>query len=116
MMRGQIRPGVTVYSTPVRAAHPLSVWMSSVLGRLHGRGIDGHAGTVIIGAPGVNGGKSSGYSAPPQLFTGWNPRLVASGSVRPTPGGLPGTQAPSGEPVDAMTVAIARLSGMSGGR
>lgn len=115
-MRGMISPRTEVYAVPVRAAHPLSVWIAGALGKLYGRAVAGDNGAVIIGAPGVNSGKVTGYRNVPQVFTGYNPRRVAAGAVRNMPGGLPGTQAPWGEAPDALQVAVARLSGMSGGR
>lgn len=108
-------PRTEIYSVPVRAAHPISVWMASALGWLHGRAIAGDNGKIIIGQPGLNSGKATGYYVVPQMFVGWNPRKVAAGAVRPTPAGLPGTQAPAGEPPNALTLAIARLSGLTGG-
>lgn len=115
-MHDKIKPAVTTYAVPVRAAHPLSVWISSVLGKLHGRAIAGDNGAVRIGQPGMSSGRSYSYMAPEQLFIGYNARRVAAGAIRNNAGGLPGTQAPAGEPPDEMTAAIARLSGMTGGR
>jgi hypothetical protein len=92
-----IKPKVLHYNTPVHAAHPISVGMASALGTLYGRGINGQTGTIRYGypAPGTRR-KYGGYVNPPQMFTGWSPASVAGGSVRRSPGGLPGTQAPPG--------------------
>lgn len=92
-----VKPEVVHYSVPVREAHPFSQAIASALGRLYGRGINGHAGAVRYGYPAIGTrDRFGGYVFPPQLFIGWNPNRVASGTIRPTPGGLPGTQAPAG--------------------
>lgn len=92
-----IQPKVIRYTTPVHAAHPISVGMSVALGNLYGRGINGQNGTIRYGYPDIGTrSKYQGYVNPPQLFTGWNPRTAAGGAIRRTPGGLPGTQAPPG--------------------
>lgn len=85
------RPVVEQWNVPVRAPHPLAVRLASVLGNLHGRGIDGDTGTIIIGEP-ANGtrNKYGGYLNPQQAFAGWNPRKVAGGSIRVGGGALPG--------------------------
>lgn len=87
---------VTDYRVPVRSAHPLAVKIARQLGRLYGRNIAGDNGTIRYGAPGLSGGRRGyrGYVNPPQMFIGWNPHNVAGGTVRPTLGKLPGTQAP----------------------
>lgn len=88
---------VTDYRVPVRSAHPLAVMIARQLGRLYGRDIAAQSnGAIRFGQPGLSGGRRGywGYVNPPQLFVGWNPHKVAAGSVRPTLGKLPGTQAP----------------------
>lgn len=96
-MMNTIAPGVTHYSVPVREAHPISQRMAGALGWLYGRGVNGHNGAVRYGYLSPRA-KFTGYVSPQQMFIGWNPRRVASGSIRPTPNGLPGTQAPAGSP------------------
>jgi hypothetical protein len=90
-----IRPKVVHYAVPVHAAHPVSVGMISRLSALYARGINGNTGTIRYGYPQIGSReKFAGYAFPPQMFTGWNPRLAGAGTVRPTPGQLPGSQAP----------------------
>lgn len=94
---GIFRPRTHRVTVEVHEPHPISVAMASVLGTLHGRGIKGDTGTVLIGMVTPSGpGKYSGYVNPQQLFTGWNPRKVAGGAIRSNAQGLPGTQAPPG--------------------
>ncbi len=94
-MGALIRPQVLHYSTPVRAAHPLAQRIASALGSLYGRGINGNTGTIRYGYPQIGmREKYAGYVFPPQMFIGWNPANVAAGTIRPTLGQLPGTQAP----------------------
>lgn len=96
-MSALIRPQVLHYSTPVREAHPLSQRIAGALGALYGRGIDGRAGTIRYGYPQIGmREKFQGYVFPPQMFVGWNPHAVAGGTIRPTLGQLPGSQAPYG--------------------
>lgn len=102
-----INPEVTHYSVPVRSAHPISLRMAGALAWLHGRGINGHAGAVRYGYL-TPRAKFGGYVQPQQMFVGWNPRRVASGSIRPTPGGLPGTQAPAGSAPSPLLALIAQ--------
>jgi hypothetical protein len=94
-MPGTFRPQVLQYRTPVWAAHPVSQWMASAIGRIWGKGISGGRGTIIYGYPQIGmRAKFQGYAYPQQMFTGWNPSTVAGGRIIPSPGGLPGTQAP----------------------
>jgi hypothetical protein len=85
------KQAVESYNVPVRAAHPLAVRLSSVLGTLTGNGINGHTGTVLIGQPAMGTrNKYGGYLNPLQQFLGWNPNKVAAGHIMATPGRLPG--------------------------
>lgn len=91
-----IRPGIDEYRTPVRAAAPQAVALARALGALFGRGINGQAGTVRYGYPAIGDrAKYAGYAIPPQLFTGFDPRKVAAGAFRGTPGALPSTSSPT---------------------
>lgn len=63
--------------------HPVSVWQARALGDIYGRAIAGYRGTVSTGASRNGSGRVadpavgfSGYAAPPQLFTGWNPAYL----------------------------------------
>lgn len=90
-----IQPRSLHYSTPVREAHPLAQRIASSLGALYGRGIDGRTGTIRFGYPQIGmREKFQGYVFPPQMFIGWSPNRVAGGTIRPTLGQLPGSQAP----------------------
>lgn len=106
-----IRGKVLHYSTPVREAHPMSQAIAGALGALYGRGINGHTGTFRYGYPQIgNREKFQGYVFPPQMFVGWNPHAVAGGSIRPTLGQLPGSQAPYGN-TGPLLAAMAAASG-----
>lgn len=65
-------------------AHPVSVSQAVALGDIYGRGINGSRGTISTGSSRSFGGAAAdpavgwaGYTAPPQLFTGWNPAYQA---------------------------------------
>lgn len=89
-MRNRTTPRVDLYQVPVRAPDPRATVLAVALGRLHIRGINGHAGAVRYGypAPGTRY-KYAGYADPPQLFLGYSPRKVAAGAFRGRPGHLP---------------------------
>lgn len=109
-----IKPQVLHYSTPVREAHPLSQRIAGALGGLYGRAINGGGlagGAVRFGYPQIGmREKFQGYVFPPQMFIGWNPHAVAGGTIRPTLGQLPGSQAPYGN-TGPLLAAMAAASG-----
>lgn len=86
-----MRPETTVYRTPVRHSAPQAIGMARVLGWLYGKAIAGDNGRIRIGYPALGlRNKYTGYVYPPQLFTGYDPRKVAAGFIRPDPATLPG--------------------------
>lgn len=93
------RPRVLHYQVPVHAAHPVSVAVAKFLATFR-RGLNGNQGPsapLVYGAPGMDTQRSryTGYASPPQIFVGYSNRPGGLGGViQPTPGGLPGTQAP----------------------
>ena len=94
-MKGQ----VTVYRVPVRWAAPQATGLAKALGWLHGKAIAGDNGAVRYGGPGSIQAQRTfytGYAFPPQLFTGYDPRKVAAGAIRNTPGAFPATSTPAG--------------------
>ena len=108
-MPRRFTPRVDRDVTPVRHANPVSVFMAAALGALHGRGINGETGTIRYGYPQIGmRAKYQGYANPPQMFVGWNPSRVAAGAVRPTLGGLPGTQAPYSD-IGPLLAAVSRV-------
>lgn len=91
-----MKPQVQTYTTRVRAAAPQAIAIAQGLGRLFIRGVDGQTGTVRYGYPAIGTrAKYQGYAFPPQLFRGYDPRKVARGAFRGTPGALPSTSSPT---------------------
>lgn len=108
-------PRVTTVVTRVWHANPWSVYAAQALGDLYGRGISGHAGTIASGASRNGAGRVadpsvgwSGYTAPPQLFTGWNPayQMTVGTPIKGGLDGLPNTSLPAGGPLDSAMAQI----------
>ena len=99
----------------VRDPHPVSQYMASALGQLYGRAIRGDNGAFRYGYPGLasNMTKFKGYVFPPQMFLGWNPRRVAGGAVRYSPGQLPATS-PSDPGDNPLRSAVATINAGAG--
>lgn len=91
-----MRPRVTIYRTPVRAAAPQAVAIAAGLGRLFGRGINGRTGTIRYGYPSMSAQRTkyAGYVNPPQLFIGYTAKRVAGGAIRATPPAIPTSTQP----------------------
>src|SRR5258708_12576634 len=83
--------------------------MARFLGWLHGKAIAGDNGAVIYGGPGSIQAQRTyftGYAFPPQIFTGWNPRLVAGGRARVANPAMPTTG--GGQPVGVRQSPLSR--------
>lgn len=87
-----MRPRVQRFQVPVRWAAPQAIATALGLGWLHGKAIRGDNGTVRYGYPSIQTQRSkyAGYAFPPQIFTGYDPRKVAGGLIRPDPASYPG--------------------------
>lgn len=109
-----LRPQYERRVSNVPKVHPLAAgMMSSLLGLLAWEDLGGGSGEIRYGYPAIGTlSKFGGYVNPPQLFLGYNPLLVAGGAIRPTPGGLPGTQPPVG-PVTPLLAATMQVTAMS---
>jgi len=115
MSRKTIKPRVQTYAVPFHSRDPIGIATVTALQNLYQRGMSGQAGAVRIGWPALGlRNNFTGYAAPAQLFTGWNPAKVAAGSIVPTPGGLPGSQAPAGY-LSPLLRQAAAISAMQGG-
>lgn len=113
-----MKPKVITYIVRVRAAAPQAVAIAAGLGQLYGRGINGRAGTVRYGYPGLSTqrAKYAGYVTPPQLFKGYTARRVAGGAIRRAGPRYPDTSAPvsAGSPL-ARAMATVSASQITGG-
>lgn len=107
---------VETYSVPVRGPHPLAVMIASRLGRITGRGIDGHTGTIRYGEGGglqTQRTSFTGYVKAPQLFlgasrSGGRPRV-------PTPA-LSSSHLPAGASLGSpLSAAMAAVTAARGG-
>jgi hypothetical protein len=79
----------------LRGIAPQTVALNLGLGRLYGRGINSHNGAIRYGEPQIGSRNNfTGYAAPPQLFTGYSAKRVATGAIKPTQPALPSTTSP----------------------
>jgi hypothetical protein len=113
-MRRIIKPRVCTYTVPFHDRDPIGIATVQALQGICQRGLNGQTGTVRIGWPSIGlQNNFAGYVNPPQAFAGWNAHSVAGGSIKRTPGGLPGTQAPPGylSPLLRQAMAVSAMQG-----
>lgn len=108
-------PRKTKVTVTRRDPHPVSQYMASALGALYIRGINGNTGAFRYGTPSLSTQMTNfkGYTNPPQMFLGWNPKRVAGGAVRYTPQRLP-AGAPSDPGDNPLQNAITTISAGAG--
>ena len=99
-----MKPRVLIFRTPVREAAPQAIAIARGLGWLFGKAIKGDNGTIEYGYPSIQTQRTkyAGYAFPPQIFTGYDPRKVAAGFIRPDQASLPG------EPIGPGTSPLSR--------
>jgi hypothetical protein len=112
-----MRQQVKTYAVPVRSAAPQAVAIAVGLGWLHGKAIRGDNGATRIGQPDIGTAATNfcGYAFPPQLFTGWDPRHVAGGSVKPATPALSTSTQPATDSMSPMQAAMANVSAVPTG-
>lgn len=97
---------------------PQTVALNLGLGRLYGHGINRRTGTIRYGQPAIGTRNNfTGYAFPPQLFTGYSAKRVATGAIRATPPALPSTTTPDTLLQSPLTRAMATVGArqMTGG-
>lgn len=107
-----MRPVVQSYRVPVRWAAPQAIAVARGLGQLLGRDIKGERGTIRYGWPSIQTQRTAykGYVFPPQVFTGYDPRKVAAGFIRPDPASLPGDYSVASEQRSPLEAAMANIT------
>ncbi len=113
-----MRPLVQRRAITIRGVAPQTIALNLGLGRLYGRGVDGHAGAVRYGEPAIGTrAKYQGYVFPPQLFTGYSAKRVAGGAIKPVTPALPSTTTPQSLLNSPLTRAMATVGArqMAGG-